>query len=277
VSEPAAFTETEWPVMRNLVETVLHQHRPHTVYGVAEADVTESLAALAALQRKARIAIPFNAFAIHCLARGATEFPETLTYRRGKRLVTFRDANVGTLIEKQFPGGIRLPASHTVRAAQTKSLAEITFELRHAIRTDQSHIEAVKLRRRLAKMPALVRRYTAWRMGRDPFMLNRYHGNIGMTTLQSPGFRTALVALPPNISTTTVALGTIAPRLKLDKSGQVTERKVLSIGAGFDHLIIDGMSISRFSHRVVQLLESTDAITDSFIDEMRVLTARGVA
>ena len=63
-----------------------------------------------------------------------------------KQLITFDDADISTLIDKRFPGGVRMPAVYTVRQAQNKSLAQINFELRQAMRTDQSQVEAVRLR-----------------------------------------------------------------------------------------------------------------------------------
>lgn len=277
MAQQPAFTEAPWPVMRNMVESVLRQHRPTTAYGFTEADVTEPLAAISALQRKAGIALAFNAYAIHCLARAAAEHPVVLTYRRGDRLVTFRDADIATLIEKTFPGNIKLPASHTVRAAQTKSVAAINWELREAIRNDQSHTPAVQARRRLARMPGIVRRYVGWKMSRDPHVLSRYHGTMGLTSLQTPGYPGALSGLPPNICTVTVALGALARRVKLDADGRPVERRILTIAAGMDHLIMDGMAMSRFAKRVVELLESGTGLDEHFVTETRALVARSEA
>jgi pyruvate/2-oxoglutarate dehydrogenase complex dihydrolipoamide acyltransferase (E2) component len=267
VRETVRVTRAPWPAMRNLVEGVLEQHRPHTYYGLCEADITEPLAAIASLQRRARVALSFHSYALYCLSRCAAEHPEMLTYRRGKELVTFQDADVGTTVEKRFPGGIRLPAVHTVRAAQEKSLAAINWELRQAIRTDQSHAREVRARRRLAVMPRLVRRAVFRRMQRDPFVLRRLYGTIALTNLQTPGFHRALYPLPPNICTLTLALGTVATRVAPGPGGAVGERKVLHLAAGVDHLVVDGMGMSRFAHRLMQLLESGAGLDDSFVEE----------
>src|SRR5690606_23167809 len=152
---------------------------------------------------------------------------------------TFADADVATTIEKRF-GGVRLPGVHTVRRAQEKSLAEINRELRRAAREDQSGAPEVRMRRRTAGLPAPVRRLLGWRMGRDPFLLRRYHGTIALTSLQTPGFHNTLFALPINVCTLTLALGTVSKRVALDAEGRPVERRVLSMAAGADHLVMDG-------------------------------------
>lgn len=266
MSGEARYTERPWPVLRNAVESVLRLHRPFTNYAVLEADVTDALAAIAAVRRRERVAVSFHAFAIHCLARAAAEHPGVLTYRRGRRLVTFEDADVATTVEKRFAGGVRLPAVYTVRRAQEKSLAEINRELRAAVRGDQSHTEEVRLRRRAASMPALLRRLTVWRMGRDPFLLRRYHGTIGLTSVQNPGFHAPVFILPPNICTLTLALGNTTERVALDAEGRPVRRRVLCLGMAGDHLVVDGMPLSRFGHRLIQLLESAAGLDGRFAE-----------
>lgn len=67
------FREAPWPVLRNAVESLLLQHRPHTCYGFSESDVTTALTTIAAYQRELRIAVSFHAFALQSgSGRGGT-------------------------------------------------------------------------------------------------------------------------------------------------------------------------------------------------------------
>ncbi len=265
---------TPWPTMRNAVVSVLRQQRPHTVYGFGEADVTEALIAIRRLQRELRVAVSFHAFVIHCLARAAAEHPAILTFRAGSRLITFGDADVATVIDKRFPGGVRVPAVYTVRAAQTKSLAAINWELREGIRSDQGEVESVRLRRFVTRLPAFLRDLIGRRMMRDPFLLKRFHGTIGLTNIQSGGFDRPFFGLPPNLYTYTLAIGSIAERVVLDKQGHPEARKVVCLAAGADHEVIDGMPLSRFAYRLTQLLESAAGLDDDFAAETRQQLAR---
>ena len=271
MSEPVRYRERPWPPIRNAVESVLEQHRPHTVYGFGEVDVTEPLEEIARLRREERLAVSFHAFAIHALARAAAENPGVLTYRRGRKLLTFEDADVATTIEKHIHG-VRIPAVHTIRAAQARSLAQICAELRHAIRTDMSSSEEVRLRRAVTRLPRPLRRLVGWRLRRDPLLLRRFHGNIGITTVAEHGIRLPFFALPPNIHTYTLALGTVGDRVEPYAGGGTRVRKVLFLAGGADHLVIDGMGLARFGQRLFELLGSAEPLRGGFADELRRLT-----
>ena len=135
MNHSVGYSARPWPPLRNAVETVLQLHRPYTTWGMCEADVTEAVAAIRRLQRQLKCAISFHAYIIYCLAQAAKQHPGVLCFRFKKQLITFDDADISTLIDKRFPGGVRMPAVYTVRQAQNKSLAQINFELRQAMRT----------------------------------------------------------------------------------------------------------------------------------------------
>ncbi|QJW83786.1 hypothetical protein HK414_06535 [Ramlibacter terrae] len=265
--ETVRYREEAWPQLRNLVEGVLRQHRPFTSWGFGEADVTDALAAIRDAQRRLRCAVSFHAFVLHCLARAASDNPGVLTYRRGNRLVTFEDVDVATAIDKRFANGVRLPAVYTVREAQSKSLAQVNWELRHGVRDDQSATDIVKRRHARMRLPAPLRRFVGWRMGRDPFLLRRYYGNIGLTSLQNPASQNLLHVVAPNIYTLTVAMGSIVDRVVLDAEGRPQVRKVACISAGADHAVIDGAALARFAHAFGGLLQSASGLDDAFIEE----------
>lgn len=255
--------------MRNALLAVLRQHRPHTYYGFGEADVTDALAAIRRQERTLRIAVSFHAFVMHCVARAALDHPDVLTYRHGRRLVTFADADVGTVVDRRLPDGVRIPVGYIVRAAQGKSLAAINWELRRAIRSELLDSRALRFRRRVARMPGWVRRLVSWRVSRDPFLLRRVHGTIGLTSLHNPALNTSFHALPPNIYTVTLAIGAMFDRVRLDAEGRPEKRKIVCVSAGADHAVIDGMALSAYAARLAQLLESAAGLDDAFTVETR--------
>src|SRR5947207_2441245 len=170
---PNDFRETPWPPLRNAILSVLRQHRPHTVYGFGEVDITDTLVTLRSYQETIRIAVSFHAFILYCLSRAAHEHPTVHTYRFGKKLITFGEIDIGTLIEKRVPGHGRLPVQYVLRGANRKSLAEINWELRQASRSDPASDPNVRLRRTVAHLPGFVRRLVSWRIGRNPFWLKK--------------------------------------------------------------------------------------------------------
>lgn len=258
------FQAQPWPIVRNALISVLNQHRPHTVYGFGEIDVTNALALISRYRRELRIAVSFHAFVAYCLAQAARQHPVMHTYRRGRSLIRFDDIDVGTAIDRRLPGGIRLAVGYTIRAAQRKSLAEINMELRRATNIDLGSDPTVQLRRRVAALPGFIRNMISRRIMKDPMLLKRFHGTIGLTNLQSPGVPRSFHALPPNIFTYTMAIGSI-----VDRDG----RKFLCLSGGADHAIVDGLPLSRFAATLTTMLESAAGLDENFISETQRLLA----
>ena len=266
-----AFRTAPWPPLRNALLSLLRQHRPHTYWGFGEVDVTDAVSAIRRHERTLRIAVSFHAFVMHCLARAAADHPNLLTYRHGRRLIAFADADVGTVVDRRLPDGVRLPVGYIVRGAQDKSPAAINWELRRAIRVDRLDSESLRLRRNVARMPGWVRRLASWRIMRNPFMLRRFHGTIGLTNLRNPALHAPFHALPPNIYTYTLAIGSMFERITLDAQGRPEKRKVLCLSAGADHAVIDGMALTAFAARLAHLLQSGHGLGDEFVEETRQL------
>ena len=270
MNHSVGYSARPWPPLRNAMETVLQLHRPYTTWGMCEADVTEAVAAIRRLQRQLKCAISFHAYIIYCLAQTAKQHPGVLCFRFKKQLITFDDADISTLIDKRFPGGVRMPAVYTVRQAQNKSLAQINFELRQAMRTDQSQVEAVRLRQGLTRAPAFIRRLVAKWMARNPFVLREFHGTLGLTSIQAQGFNRPLFAIAPNIFTFTLAVA-ITERVCQNAAGEYMSRKILCLSAGADHLIIDGAPLARFAQCLIEQIESAAGLDAHFIQESQAL------
>lgn len=271
MTHSVGYSARPWPTLRNAVETVLQLHRPYTSWGMCEADVTEVIAAIRRLQRQLKCGISFHAYIIYCLAQAAKQHPGVLCFRFKKQLITFDDADISTLIDKRFAGGIRMPAVYTVRQAQNKTLAEINFELREAMRTDQSQVEAVRLRQGLTRAPTFIRRLMAWKMARNPFLLRKFHGTLGLTSLQAQGFNRPLFAIAPNIFTLTLAVGTITERVGKNAAGLYESRKILCMTAGADHMVIDGAPLARFAQCLIELIESAAGLDEQFVEQSMAL------
>jgi hypothetical protein len=167
------------------------------------------------------------------------------------------------------PGHGRLPVQYVLRAANRKSFAEINWELRQAARRDPESDPNVQLRRRVARLPGFVRRYVSWRIGRNPFWLKKFHGTMGLTNLQRPNFHAPFFALPPNIFSMTMAIGSITGRYVPGPEGRPALRRMLCLSSGADHAILDGMTLARFAERLTQLIQSAAGLDESFIEESR--------
>jgi hypothetical protein len=265
------FSEKPWPPLRNGLLSVLRQHRPHTVYGFGEVDITDALAALRLRQRECGIAVSFHAFILYCLAHAAHEHPQVNTFRYRRKFITFEDVDIGTTIEKRIGGNVRLPIVYVLRAANTKSLAEINWEFRRACRMNPAQDPTIRMRRRLIRLPGIVRNALSAYMSRNPFFLRKIHGTMGLTNLQRPNFNRPFWGMPPNIFTLTFAIGSITDRFLPDAEGKPVLRKMLCLSGAADHAVIDGMDLARFSERFSQLMETGAGLDDAFVEQTRKL------
>lgn len=270
--EAAGFREAPWPPLRNAVVGYLEQARPHACWGQGEIDVTRVLARLKECQRELRIAVSFHAVALHALSRSAIAHPGVLTYRRGRKLVTFTEADVGTTIDRRI-NGHRIAAAYCVRGAHRKSLAQLNWELRQAVNQPLPPDPAIRWRRRFAALPDVARRCVNAMVVRNPHWVRRLYGTIGLTNLQSHGLNRPFWGLPPTVCTLTIALGTIVDRVALDEQGSAVARKHLCAVGAADHAVIDGMALSRFAFDFIQRLEPGTALDDAFVAETRGLMA----
>lgn len=270
-SRAADFTEKPWPPLRNAILGYLEQARPHTCWGQGEIDITRMLARVRECQRELRLAVSPHAVVLHALARAAVAHPGVLTYRHGRKLVTFQDADVSTAIDRRIQGH-RMAAAYCVRQADRKSLAAINWELRQAVNDPLPNDPAIHARRRFARLPGLARRFVNRMVAANPHWVRRLYGTIGLTNLQSHGLGRAFWPLPPTVCTVTVALGTVIDRVALEGGAAVTRKHLCVVGAA-DHAVVDGMALSRFAYELVQRIEPGAALDDAFIDETRRLMA----
>lgn len=269
---PARFHVKPWPKLRDALITFLEGHRPHTVYGMTEIDITAALHSMERLKRDHLVTISLHAYALHCLAQSARAHPQILSYRKGKHILTFEDVDLGTVVDRRLPGGARIPVAHILRNAERMSLAEINWELRRAQRIDPVQDDTIKLRRRVMALPGFVRGLVSRRIFGDPLWLRRFYGTIGCTNVRVPGTTQAGFALPPNVFTATIAVGWIVDRYVPGKEGV---RRMLCVTAGIDHAVVDGMGIALWARDFSRRLESAAGLDDeSLVEEMRRLSGR---
>jgi 2-oxoacid dehydrogenases acyltransferase (catalytic domain) len=123
------------------------------------------------------------------------------------------------------------------------------------------------LRQGLTRAPKFIRRIVAWWMARNPFILRKFHGTLGLTSLHAQGFNRPLFAIAPNIFTLTLAVGSIAERAGKNAADLYESRKILCMSAGADHLVIDGAPLARFAQCLIELIESAAGLDAQFVEQ----------
>ncbi|MGZ5581298.1 MAG: hypothetical protein ACXWGW_19635 [Methylobacter sp.] len=261
---PLANDHIEQPWSRDAVTNFLSMSRRDISYAFSEFDVTDTFERIGSCQRELGIGISLHGVAIYCLAQAAALHPDALSYRYRNRLITFRNADVTTTMLKRLPDGSRHLALYTFRGAQHKTMAQIQWELRTAMR--KPLLERPPIPGRLGR---LARRFLYWRMQRNPFLFNKYLGNLMVTTAQSQGLNIPFYATAPSPYTLSLLLGPVTEQTRLDAQKQPVVRKLLHISGASDHAIIDGHPVSRFTLTLAKLFESAAGLDDDFIAEMQ--------
>jgi pyruvate/2-oxoglutarate dehydrogenase complex dihydrolipoamide acyltransferase (E2) component len=253
-SATVGYRRLPWPPIRNLVVDFVGAARAvPTMNGLFEIDVTLVKHKLAERAAEGR-PLSLTAYLAFCLSRALEEHPTLHGLRRGKEIIVFDDVDINTLLEKQKPDGSLVPVMYIVRAANKKSLDEIDQELKYANSRDLLDEAGVKRRAKLLRFPAWVRRgMLSWAM-RDPFLMKKHWGTVGLSNVGSNiGARFSL-GTSFSIVTMTAIAGSIATKVMwLD--GQAVPRQVMGVTLMIDHNLIDGAPASRFAETFAQLME----------------------
>ena len=270
-----SFSIRPFPRLRHLLIDLLRSHRPHTCYSVSSVDITEAQAKRLELQRRTRQALSFHAWVMHCLIRAALDHPEVLTYRHKKSLVTFNGVDIGTVIDRRLPNGVRIPVGWVLRSGENLTLAAVNSALRAAMKSSDESDATTAMRRRLLRFPSWIRRWKVRQIMANPCLLKHYHGNIGLTNLQAPGLTMPFMPMPPNIYTLTLGIGSISREFRPDSQGNISERSLLHVTGAADHAVIDGAPLAAFSAHFLKLLQEGYGLDEMYVQE--VFAKRGQA
>lgn len=267
--------EIDWPVYRNNMSDFLaHAKRKAQVSGTWEIDITLAYARIKTIQRQTRIAISFNAYLIFLISRAVHQHPEVQAVRVPWRRKTaiFDGVDVGTAVEQRLPDKTLIPLPYTVRNAESKSLAQICYEMRQASKQDLIHNDPdIRWRAKLAHFPSWLRRLIWYWVDLNPARRRRVRGTFGITNLNflanghTPGFGHVL-----SIMSSALCVGSSYDRLvpsAQDPRG-FEVRKHLCCTLAADHLVIDGAPMVRFSRTFSELLEKAEGLDDQFVEDL---------
>jgi pyruvate/2-oxoglutarate dehydrogenase complex dihydrolipoamide acyltransferase (E2) component len=258
-----------WPRMRDLVKLFLDAHKPTTVYGHGEVDVTEVMDKIKTIRKENKITLSLNTYLVYVVSRVTGRHEALRSYKQGRKLAVFDHADVSLALLKKLPNGIRIPVIYIVRRADTKSLAQINQEIKAAIDSDLTADPNVKFRRALVKAPVFIQKALYAYVFSSPERMKKVFGNVGITNLQQLGYDSPMTGLPPNIHTAAFSVGNVSERFRPDAKKQPELRKILTMGAGFDHLVMDGMSMAAIAKDFYRTISKGEGIDEAFVKESR--------
>jgi pyruvate/2-oxoglutarate dehydrogenase complex dihydrolipoamide acyltransferase (E2) component len=234
--------------------------RKHLVYGLLEVDVTETRQRIRQFRARTGEALSLTSFIIACLGRAIAADPAVQAYRNWRnQFVLFDDVDVTTIIEIELEDQ-RFPLAHIIRAANRRTPQDIHREIaaiQHSpdLTASRRTWQAMRL---FLLLPWFVRNAFYWMLRRNPHMLKRQIGTVGITALGMFGAGGGWGIAIGN-HTLDVTLGGVAAKPGV-VHGQVAVRQFLSMTIGIDHDMVDGAPVARFARRFRELIERGEGL-----------------
>jgi pyruvate/2-oxoglutarate dehydrogenase complex dihydrolipoamide acyltransferase (E2) component len=232
----------------------------HCIYALMEVDVTLVRQFIERYKAHTSEQLSFTGYLIFCLAHAVAEDKAVQAYRKGrKQLIMFDDVDVGFMIEMQR-GEKQVLTGHVIRGADHKTYREINDE----IRSVQSYQEPASadtvswIHHALLLPWPLSRLFNAFfRMAvqRDPTIVTSMSGTVGISSVGMFGKGHAGWGISTGSHVLDLIVGGTARKLA-EVEGRIESRQVLSLTIVFDHDVIDGAPATRFTRRLVELIES---------------------
>jgi pyruvate/2-oxoglutarate dehydrogenase complex dihydrolipoamide acyltransferase (E2) component len=232
----------------------------HWMYGLLEVDVTVARQFIAEHKARTGEALSFTGFLVYCLARAVDENREVQAYLKGhKQIVIFDDVNVGLMVEHKAGDKTAL-MGHIVQGAQRKTYREIHREIR-AVQSEPAPASRGMPAwfRSVMLLPwplsRLVRAVMAIATRRDPTIRVSASGTVFVTAVGMFGKGHSgwgIAATPHSLG---LVVGSMAWKPAVVE-GRIEPREILHLTVLFDHEVVDGAPATRFTRRLVELIES---------------------
>ncbi len=239
----------------------------HRVQGLIEADITEALEIIKDIEMKEGYKISLTAWIARCISKAVSEDLRLNSYRHRRRLIVFDKIDISVMIEIKTKDGKRVPFNHVIRDVESKTVREITDEIR-AIQKKKIE-EKEQLTRGSSKfsnlyliIPGFIRRGVIKMMLTNPFKLRKLIGTVGLTTLGEFVKNLSGWAIPFADKTLNVAVGGMKHRT-IEKGGILVPQTHLCLTYLVNHDIVDGAPIARFIARATDLMEESFGLVDT--------------
>jgi pyruvate/2-oxoglutarate dehydrogenase complex dihydrolipoamide acyltransferase (E2) component len=238
----------------------------HVMAGLLEVDVTAARQRIAEHRARTGETLSFTGFLACCLARAADEDRSVQAVLKGHRqLVMFDDVNVGLMIEGRV-GEKRALMGHVIRRANHKTYQEIHQEIRAVQSTPAPPSRGIPPWFRTAMslpwpLPRLFVALLGMARRRDPTIAVAMAGTVGITAVGMFGKGHSGWGMYSTSHSLDLVVGSTAWKPAV-VNGHIEPREILNLTVLFDHDIVDGAPAARFTHRLVELIESAHGLDE---------------
>ncbi len=212
--------------------------------------------------RKARRATKRHAsltgYLLYCFAQAVDTNKMIQAYRKGDKLIVFDDVDVSTMVERTV-NGVQVPVSYILRKANSKSVFEISEEIRNAKTgdtvdlIDSKEMQSKKRFIGVVKRVGFLRRWFLKRMFSDPFLKKKYNGTVGFSSMGMFSYELSGWVVPITPQVLSAMVGGIREMPGII-NGEIAKCEMACITVSMDHDILDGAQTARFIEKFRKLL-----------------------
>lgn len=234
--------------------------RKHLMYGLLEVDVTVARQFIELYRAQTGEVLSFTGYLAFCLARAVDQDKVVQAYMKGrKQLVVFHDVDVGLMVERKV-GEKRVLMGHVIRGANHKTYLEIHQEIRSVQSRPVPQNGGMPSWFRSAlllpwPLSGLLNALLRMAMRRDPAFFASMVGTVGITAVGMFGKGHGGWGIVPITHGLGLVVGGTAWKPAVVE-GRIEPRQILNLTLVFDHDVIDGAPATRFTRRLVELIES---------------------
>jgi len=232
----------------------------HSIYGLLEVDVTVARKHIAVHKERTGESLSFTAFLAFCLAHAVEEHKEVQACLKGRRqILLFDDVDIGLMVEHKA-GGKGALMGHVIQGANRKTYREIHDEIRAVQSAPVPSSRGMPSWFRSAMLlPWPLSRLTMALLRanrrRDPMSFVSMGGTVAITSVGMFGGSHSGWGLTPTPQSLGLVVGGIAWKPAVVE-GRIEPREILNLTVMFDHDVVDGAPATRFTRRLVELIES---------------------
>jgi pyruvate/2-oxoglutarate dehydrogenase complex dihydrolipoamide acyltransferase (E2) component len=253
------------PGRRIWVNTLDLSWPTHAIYGLLEVDVTGARKYISEHKDRTGESLSFTAFLACCLARAVVEHKEVQACIKGRRqLVIFDDVSIGLMVEHKT-GGKGSLMGHVIQFANRKTYREIHEEIRsvQSAPVPQNRGMASWFRS-LMLLPwpfsRIVMALLRANRRRNPLSFVSMGGTVAITSVGMFGGGHSGWGLTPTPQSLGLVVGGITWKPAV-VDGKIEPREILNLTVMFDHDVVDGAPATRFTRRLVELIEDGYGLT----------------
>jgi pyruvate/2-oxoglutarate dehydrogenase complex dihydrolipoamide acyltransferase (E2) component len=232
----------------------------HVMYALLDVDVTLARKFIEVYKAQAGERLSFTGYLALCLARAVDENKTVQAYRKGsKQLIVFDDVDVGIMIER-MQGETPVLTGYVIRAANRKTFWQIHQDIRSAQSEPVPPNNGMPAWLRSAlllpwPLSVLFKATLRSIVNRNPRLITSMAGTVGISSVGMFGKGHDGWGIASGSHGLDLIVGGTARKLT-EVEGQIVSREVLSLTIIFDHDVIDGAPAARFTHTLVELIES---------------------